>query len=131
MSPAPRVLAAAATCAVALAGCTATTTPTGTGSTIAVRSTDDACEVAPAQAPSGSIVFSVTNGGSQATEFYLYGEDGLRIVGEVEDIGPGLTRDLVVEAGPGSYVSACKPGMVGEGIRAAFTVTGSAAEPTA
>ena len=31
----------------------------------------------------------MTNDGSQVTEFYLLGEDGLRIVGEVENIGPG------------------------------------------
>ena len=42
---------------------------------------------------------------------------------EVENIGPGLTRDLVVDAPAGTYVTACKPGMIGEGIRADFTVT--------
>ena len=45
----------------------------------------------------------------QVTEFYLLGEDGLRIVGEVENIGPGLARDLVVRAAPGKYFTACKP----------------------
>ena len=65
------------------------------------------------------------NDGSKVTEFYLYGEDGLRIVGEIENVGPGLSRDLVVNAAPGSYVTACKPGMVGKGIRADFTVTDS------
>ncbi len=90
---------------------------------IKVRSTADACEVSAAEAPSGSVVFEVTNDGSQVTEFYLLGDDGLRIVGEVENIGPGLTRNLVVEAAPGNYFTACKPGMVGDGIRAPFTVT--------
>ena len=63
------------------------------------------------------------NSGDQVTEFYLYGEDGLRIVGEIENVGPGLTRDLVVRAEPGKYVTACKPGMKGKGIREDFTVT--------
>ena len=64
------------------------------------------------------------------TEFYLLGEDGLRIVGEVENIGPGLTRDLVAaRAAPGKYFTACKPGMVGDGIRADFTVTDSGDDP--
>ena len=40
--------------------------------------------------------------------------------------GPGVTRDLVVQAEPGAYFTACKPGMIGDGIRAAFTVTDSA-----
>ena len=31
----------------------------------------------------------------------------------------------MVQVGPGTYVTACKPGMVGDGIRAAFTVTDS------
>jgi len=56
---------------------------------------------------------------------YLLGADGLRIIGEVENIGPGLTRDLVLAAPAGTYFTACKPGMVGEGIRGDFTVTDS------
>ena len=76
-------------------------------------------------APSGNLTFSVTNGGSKVTEFYLLAEDGLRIIGEIENIGPGLSRDLVLRTGPGSYFTACKPGMVGDGIRGAFSVTSS------
>lgn len=95
------------------------------GGALTVRSTDDTCAVSATQAPSGNVVFKVTNDGSQVTEFYLLGADGLRIVGEVENIGPGLTRNLVVEAAPGSYFTACKPGMVGDGIRSPFTVTDS------
>jgi iron uptake system component EfeO len=67
-------------------------------------------------------VFSIKNEGKQVTEFYLYGEDNLRIVGEVENIGPGLSRDLVVRAPAGRYHTACKPGMAGKGIRADFVV---------
>ena len=46
-------------------------------------------------------------------------------MGEVENIGPGITRNLVVTAPAGKYFTACKPGMVGEGIRAGFSVTES------
>ena len=67
----------------------------------------------------------MTNGGTKVTEFYLLGDDGLRIVGEVENIGPGLSRELVVVAPPGYYYTACKPGMVGDGIRSVFAVTDS------
>ena len=45
--------------------------------------------------------FDVTNSGSDVTEFYLLGEDGLRIVGEVENIGPSLDRQLVVDRARG------------------------------
>ena len=38
---------------------------------------------------------------------------------------PGLQRTLIVQlTQPGTYQTACKPGMIGDGIRADFTVTG-------
>jgi iron uptake system component EfeO len=93
--------------------------------TINVESSADKCDLTTAKAPSGNVVFKVKNTGNEVTEFYLYGDDGMRIVGEIENVGPGLSRDLVVRAAPGKYVTACKPGMKGQGIRDAFTVTGS------
>ncbi|MGO4256939.1 iron uptake system protein EfeO [Marmoricola sp. RAF53] len=92
---------------------------------ITVTSSADKCEVSATKAESGPLSFQVKNTGDKVTEFYLYGEDGLRIVGEVENIGPGLTRDLVLTAQPGRYFTACKPGMIGEGIRSAFKVSDS------
>jgi iron uptake system component EfeO len=102
----------------------------GDARTVSVTSTDEGCDVSTAQAPSGTLTFDVTNAGSQVTEFYLLGEDGLRIVAEVENVGPQLSRQLVVNAPAGSYFTACKPGMKGDGIRADFTVTKSADEPS-
>jgi iron uptake system component EfeO len=90
---------------------------------LTVQATDTECKLSAATAPSGNLTFSVTNGGSQVTEFYLLAGDGLRIIGEIENIGPGLSRDLVLRAGPGDYITACKPGMVGEGIRAPFAIS--------
>ena len=92
---------------------------------LTVAASDTECKVSAAEAPSGTITFKVTNDGTKINEFYLLGEDGLRIVAEVENIGPGLTRDLVLTAPTGTYFTACKPGMVGDGIRADFTVTDS------
>ncbi|WP_296605010.1 iron uptake system protein EfeO [Nocardioides sp.] len=103
----------------------------GESRTITVTSTDDGCDLSATEAPSGTLTFEVANKGSAVTEFYLLGEDGQRIVGEVENIGPQLSRELVVSAPAGSYVTACKPGMKGEGIRDDFTVTASDQEPTA
>ncbi len=97
---------------------------------LTVQATDDGCAVSAPAAPSGNLTFSVTNGGSKVTEFYLLGSDGLRIVGEVENIGPGLSRDLVVTAAPGEYFTACKPGMVGDGIRNVFAVSDSGEDLT-
>lgn len=124
-------VAALAACAVvgSLAGCTDNARPaagaSSDGRSVTVNATDTECRVSAATAPSGRLSFSVTNNGSKVTEFYLLASDGLRIVGEVENIGPGLTRELVLSAPAGSYFTACKPGMVGDGIRAPFTVSES------
>jgi iron uptake system component EfeO len=118
--------------AAVLAGCTSTAPSQNAagGGPIRVNATDSACEVSANTAPAGNIAFTVTNGGSKVTEFYLYGQ-GDRIMGEVENVGPGLSRDLLVEVPDGgTYTTACKPGMVGDGIRAPFTVTGNAQRAT-
>jgi iron uptake system component EfeO len=116
--------------AVALtASCTASTgsaDDAGEGaSVVKVTSTADECTLSTDTVPSGNVVFKVTNEGNQVTEFYLYDEDGTSVLGEVEDIGPGLSRNLTLQVPPGDYLTACKPGMTGSGIRADFTVTGS------
>lgn len=112
---------------LALTGCVANATESSSpNGALTVDSSADACTVSAAEAPSGNLSFTVTNSGDQVTEFYLLAEDGLRIVGEVENIGPGLSRDLVVQLAAGSYLTTCKPGMVGDGIdKTAFTVTDS------
>jgi iron uptake system component EfeO len=97
----------------------------GSDRAFTVSATDDACTVSADRGEAGTLSFDVTNKGDQVTEFYLLGSDGLRILGEVENIGPGLSRKLVVTAPAGKYFTACKPGMKGDGIRDAFTVTGS------
>jgi iron uptake system component EfeO len=110
--------------AVALSGCVAKADAAASPS-IRVTSTDTACDVSTAQAKSGAVTFDVANSGSQVTEFYLFAEDGVRIVGEVESIAPGAKRTLTVVAQPGSYQTLCKPGMVGAGVgKAGFEVTG-------
>lgn len=94
---------------------------------IAVEASDTACKVARTKADAGTIEFTVRNTGSKVNEFYVYGE-GDQIMGEVENITPGLTRKFHVEvSSPGVYQTACKPGMKGKGIRADFTVTGASA----
>ncbi len=94
---------------------------------IDVEATDSACEVSATKLDAGPLTFKVTNGGSKVTEFYVYAE-GDRIMGEVENIGPGLSRNLVVDLPKGTYEGACKPGMAGDGIRQTLTVTGESAK---
>lgn len=123
----PAPLAVAAVAAFVLTGCVANT---GSASeAIAVTSSADACTVETDTASSGNVSFEVANEGDEVTEFYVLGADGLRIVGEVENIAPGMTRDLTVQAQPGDYFTVCKPGMVGAGVgETPFTVTGDALE---
>ena len=102
----------------------------GDARALTVESSDSECNVSAAEAPAGTLTFDVTNTGSQVTEFYLLGDDGLRIVAEVENVGPNLNREMTVNAPAGSYFTACKPGMKGDGIRADFTVTESDDAPT-
>jgi iron uptake system component EfeO len=93
---------------------------------IPVSSTDDACEVGTTELSAGTHNFAVTNDGSKVTEFYIYGA-GEKIVAEVENVAPGLSRDLLAELPAGEYQAVCKPGMVGDGIRQKLTVTGTSA----
>lgn len=96
----------------------------GTSGAVVVEATDTECKVSRTTAAAGTVEFQVSNKGEQVNEFYIYAKDG-RVLGEVENITPGLSRTLKVELSqPGTYETACKPGMKGDGIRADFTVTG-------
>jgi iron uptake system component EfeO len=136
MSPTGRRIAALAlvisTVGIVAAACTDNSSESASSSgsaeqpgRISVDSTATECRLSANTAPSGNLVFAVKNSGDQVTEFYLLAKDGTSIIGEVENVGPGLSRDLVLRAEPGSYVAACKPGMTGDGIRSKFTVTDS------
>ncbi len=131
---APRIVAAAAAGVLAggLAACTAdkTDAPAAAGGPIVVKAGDSSCEVSRKRIDAGTSVFTVTNTGQKITEFYIYAA-GDRVVGEVENIAPGLSRDLHVELPAGTYQTACKPGMIGKGIRDMLTVNGSTAPLTA
>jgi len=119
-------LAVTALGALALSGCVAKSDAAATGA-LTVSSTASACDVSGDAASSGTLTFDVSNKGDDVTEFYLLAEDGLRIVGEVENIAPGTSRTLTLVAQPGKYFTVCKPGMTGDGVgRAAFTVSGDA-----
>jgi iron uptake system component EfeO len=127
-----RIVLLAAAGSLVLAGCSGNDGDSATaaaGGPISVAASDTACEVARATSDAGTSVFAVTNKGNKVTEFYVYAP-GDRVMGEVENIAPGLSRELHVELPAGSYETACKPGMIGKGIRSAFTVSGSSAPLT-
>ena len=121
-------LTAASAAVLVLSGCVAKS-DVAASDALSVTSTADGCEVSTTSAASGTLAFTVNNEGEDVTEFYLLADDGLRIVGEVENIAPGASRTLTVLAQPGEYFTLCKPGMLGEGVgRAAFSVSGDAVE---
>ena len=100
-----RVLAAAAaagTAVLLLSGCVAKSDAQATAA-FDVSSTATDCAVSASTAKSGTLTFDVTNDTDQVSEFYLLAEDGLRIVGEVENIAPAASRTLTVVAQPGEY----------------------------
>jgi iron uptake system component EfeO len=112
--------------ALVLTACGGSEDTAAPGGPIKVEASDAACAVSVNTANAGNVTFEITNKGTKVTEFYLYAE-GDRIMGEVENIAPGLNRRLIVEvAEAGKYQTACKPGMTGGGIRGDFTVTGGA-----
>lgn len=119
-------LAAAVALVTGLTGCSSTSSTSG--ATYTITSSDTACDVEKTDLPAGDLVFNVENTGSDVTEVYVYGEQGgefSRILGEVENIGPGTSRDFTVSLASGDYQVACKPGMSGDGIRTDVTVTGA------
>lgn len=120
--------------APALVACASNSTPAATTESsvrdLTVNSSDDSCDVSADTAPAGTLTFDVTNTGSQVTEFYLLAKADLRVVAEVENVGPNINRKLTINAPAGSYLTVCKPGMAGDGIRADFTVTASDDAPT-
>lgn len=118
----PTIISISITTVLGLSGCVVND-PQG-GESISVTSSATECILSSTEAPNGTLEFDVTNNGDKVTEFYLLAEDGLRVVGEVENIGPGLSRSLLLNAEPGEYYAVCKPGMTGAGIgNYHFTVT--------
>ncbi|WP_288813654.1 iron uptake system protein EfeO [uncultured Corynebacterium sp.] len=119
---ATKLLAPALAASLLLAGC-ADKAEEG-AAVIDVKADDTTCELGSTETSTGSTTFNVTNSGTKINEFYVMTSGG-RILGEVENIGPGASRTLIVEfQEAGDYTTLCKPGMVGEGISGTLKVTG-------
>ncbi|WP_395297764.1 iron uptake system protein EfeO [Kitasatospora hibisci] len=114
----------------ALAGCSQKKDDKASSDAVKVNATDTACEVSKTSFPAGHVVLDIANKGSKTTEVYVYAA-GDKIVTERENIGPGTKATINAEIKAGSYEIACKPGMVGDGIRQKITVTGDASAAAA
>jgi uncharacterized cupredoxin-like copper-binding protein len=123
---------AAVLLALTLAGCGSSDDGDAAGAQkVTVKAGNTTCDLSSTSFTAGEITLDVENTGSDVTEVYVYGkgDEGKfdQIVGEVENIAPGTSRDFEVKVGGGEYEIACKPGQKGDGIRTEIHVTGAAA----
>ncbi|MFN8024997.1 MAG: iron uptake system protein EfeO [Acidimicrobiia bacterium] len=125
-SPARRItaiLVSAATvaAAVALLAPAAGAVPQAKTKTVKVEIDDDGCP-ATLKAKAGPVTFEVENTGSgEVSEFEVL--SGNRIIGEIENVAPGLTREFSLTLKAGRYTTYC-PG--GDREKGRLTVTGTA-----
>jgi iron uptake system component EfeO len=88
---------------------------------VSITITDQGCAPTPAKAPAGSVKFSISNKNSaKVTEAEL--QDGGKMLGEKENLTPGLSGDFTLNLDKGTYSMYC-PGA--HTNRSAFTVTGA------
>ncbi len=128
----PALIGAIATIAglgLLAAGCAKSNPKPAAGATVVtVKLTDKGCRPSPATAVAGPVTFQITNqDASKVTEAELL--KGSTILGEKENIAPGLNGSFSLKLDAGTYQVYC-PGAATEKFD--FTVTGtaaSAAEP--
>ena len=131
-------VAAATALAAVLAGCSsshssATTSDAGSGggdktTTVAVSLTPQGCTPKPATATAGDVEFDVANqNAGSVSEAELRTSDLSKILGEQENLTPGLSGGFTLTLQPGKYVISC-PGA--SQAHWTFTVSGKAAGPT-
>ncbi len=90
--------------------------------TVAVKITDAGCEPPKLTLSPGATTFEVTNdGATKVSEFEVL--DGDLILGEAENIAPGLSGRFSLTLSPGTYVTYCPGGTSSE--RGSLVVTGT------
>ena len=97
------------------------------GAEVSLPLSDAGCAPQPASVPAGPVSFTVTNSGSaKVTEGEIQKDS--RIVGEKENITPGLSGDFSLRLDPGNYTVYC-PGAAQD--TAQLTVTGAGGQSQA
>jgi uncharacterized cupredoxin-like copper-binding protein len=97
------------------------------GQRIQVSLTDEGCDPAAIEATAGKTTFVVTNkGAGGVTELEIL--DGNHVIGEVENVVPGLKRNFSINLEPGSYTLLCPGGS--KNAKGMLTVTGTATKAT-
>jgi iron uptake system component EfeO len=94
---------------VALTGCGDDDSSAGGGDAIEVLLTDKGCDPAAITTTAGKHTFHVANDDAEAvSEFEILDDHG--VVGEVENLPPGLDGEFSVNLKTGSYVTYCPGG---------------------
>lgn len=118
--------ATAAAACIALTGC-GSSSGSGTGNdadatTVAITLTNDGCAPTPASVASGLVTFDVTNKNADAADEVELLKDG-KVIGEKENLTPGLSGNFSLQLTPGTYVVSCPDAKTDH---AGFTVTAAA-----
>ena len=140
------VVAVAALALLALPACgsddeTSTEAPSTSGNTVAVTLRDYAIEPEVTSVPAGEVTFTIENTGATEHEMVVIQTDvaiadmavenhetdeeapGMNPIGEVEDVQPGESTELVLTLEAGNYVFLCNlPKHFERGMATTFTV---------
>ena len=105
----------------------------GTVQEVEVALSDTGCEPNSMSAKAGATTFTVSNeDAADVTEFEILPADKSRVLGEVENVGPGLTRSFSMNLDPGSYITWCPGGSKEYGtLEVAEANTGQTGDPAA
>ena len=129
----PLLALGAALAVLGLAGCGSGSSSGGSGGgaagsrTVHVTLSDDGCSPTSVTVPTGPVTFAVANAGSSAvTELELLSTGGI-ILGERENVVPGISSSFTLNVQPGHYVLSCPNGSHHD--KASLTVTGKAHKP--
>jgi iron uptake system component EfeO len=104
------IVTAAAVLALAVPGCGSSAKSTDPRvNTVEISLTDAGCDPVHVEVPAGPTKFAITNDGADAvTEFEVL--DGGKVLGERENLTPGLSGDFSITLKPGTYATLCPNG---------------------
>jgi FTR1 family protein len=92
-----------------LAGCGSSSSSSSGAASVKVQLTDAGCSPAQLKLDAGPTTFSISNAGTaKVSEFEVL--DGDRILGEKENLAPGLSGDFTLNLKPGRYAISCPGG---------------------
>jgi iron uptake system component EfeO len=124
------ILAAGAALAVAVSGCGSSSKTSAGGSNVKKVSftlTKAGCDPAHLELPPGATTFEVRNDGADAVTEMELQQNG-RIVGEVENLTPGIFGSFSITLQPGTYQTICPNGTTAS--KGDIVVTGDPASTT-